>query len=56
MKLLKWLFLVAGAVLILAGGYRFFYEEEISQNQIIGMFGVGILLVLAGSAIKSRKA
>lgn len=55
MKLLKWVLLLGGVILIGTGIFHFFYEKQTPQNQLIGMIGVGVLLLLAGSAIKTRR-
>lgn len=55
MKILKWVFILGGIVLIGAAVFNLFYEPETDTNQIIGMIGLGILTLLGGIAIKKRK-
>lgn len=55
MKILKWVFIIGGIVLLCTGVFNLFYEPAVATNQIIGMMGLGVLTLLAGVAIKKRK-
>ncbi len=68
MKILKIVLLIVGVVLIVFGLYNAFVPQQILDigplevnakegltNQTLGMIGIGVLALIAGSLLKNRR-
>ncbi|MAP80001.1 MAG: hypothetical protein CL526_02815 [Aequorivita sp.] len=68
MKVLKFVLLIVGVVLIIFGLYNAFVPQQVLNigplevnakegltNQTLGMIGIGVLALLAGALIKDRR-
>lgn len=68
MKILKIVLLIVGVVLIVFGLYNAFVPQQVFNigplevnakeglsNQTLGMFGIGVLALIAGALLKNRR-